>query len=135
MNYPYFYQQNYQQQNSFVHVQSENEARMYPVAYGGSVTFIDDNAPYCYTKTAGFSQFDTPTFKKFRLVEETPTDERKGPTEAQTVSSPDVIPDVIKAQIDALTARIEALENRKENDNEPVEHKTKSRSNVSASQK
>ena len=57
--------------SGFVRVQSEEEARRYPVAPGGSVTFIDENAPYCYTKSVDFSQLDRPTFKKFRLVEET----------------------------------------------------------------
>ena len=39
-----------QQNGGFVRVQNENEARMYPVAPGNSVTFINENAPYCYTK-------------------------------------------------------------------------------------
>lgn len=58
------------QNNGFVRVQSENDARMYPVAPGNSVTFIDDNAPYCYVKTMDFSQLDRPKFEKYRLVKE-----------------------------------------------------------------
>lgn len=58
------------QQSGFVRVQSENDARMYPVAPGNSVTFIDDNAPYCYVKTMDFSQLDRPKFEKYRLVKE-----------------------------------------------------------------
>lgn len=58
------------QNSGFIRVQSEEEARRYPVAPGGSVTFIDENAPYCYTKSVDFSQLDRPTFKRFRLVEE-----------------------------------------------------------------
>lgn len=58
------------QNNGFIRVQSEEEARKYPVAPGGSVTFIDENAPYCYTKSVDMSQLDRPIFKKFRLVEE-----------------------------------------------------------------
>ena len=46
------------------------EARNYPVAYGASVTFKDETAPYIYTKTMGFSQLDTPRFEKFRIVKE-----------------------------------------------------------------
>lgn len=53
----------------FVHVQSENEARQYPVAPGNSVTFIDDVLPFCYTKTMPTTQFEPPMFKKFKLVE------------------------------------------------------------------
>lgn len=58
------------QQGGFVPVNSENEARMYPVAPGNSVTFIDENSPYCYVKTMGFSQLDRPKFEKYRLVKE-----------------------------------------------------------------
>lgn len=73
-----YYAQNYQQnqnsqqiqQTGFVSVQSEAEARSYPVALGNSITFNDENAPYCYVKTMGFSQLDRPTFEKYRLVKE-----------------------------------------------------------------
>ena len=43
---------------------------MYPVAPGSSVTFINENAPYCYTKTVDMSQLDRPKFEKYRLVKE-----------------------------------------------------------------
>ena len=73
-----FYPQQYQQQMTqpqqtspnFVRVQNENEARMYPVAPGNSVMFIDENSPYCYTKTMDISQLDRPKFDKYRLVKE-----------------------------------------------------------------
>lgn len=58
------------QQSGFVLVPSEQEARNYPVAPGNSVTFKDENAPYCYVKTMGFNQFDRPTFERYRLVKE-----------------------------------------------------------------
>lgn len=64
------YVQNYQQNQSFVPVPNEMAARNYPVAYGHSVTFRDENAPYIYTKTMGFSQMETPVFEKYRLVKE-----------------------------------------------------------------
>lgn len=82
-NYPnYFYpqmQQAVQSQqpqsgNGFVSVRSEAEARSYPVAYGNSVTFKDENAPYIYTKTMGFSQLDRPIFDKYKLVKEEPSE-------------------------------------------------------------
>lgn len=69
------------QNGGFVSVRSEIEARNYPVAPGNSVTFIDENAPYCYTKTMGFSQLDRPRFEKFRLVKE---EETAQPTQAST---------------------------------------------------
>jgi hypothetical protein len=58
------------QNGGFVTVRSESEARSYPVAPGMSVTFKHETAPYCYTKTMGFSQFEAPRFEKFRLVKE-----------------------------------------------------------------
>ena len=58
------------QNGSIIHVQSESQAKEWPVAPGNSVTFIDDSAPYCYTKSMGMSQFDPPIFKRFRLIEE-----------------------------------------------------------------
>ena len=69
-------QQNYQpvqqqvQNGGFVTVRSEEEARNYPVAPGTSITFKNESAPYCYTKTMGFSQLEAPRFEKFRLVKE-----------------------------------------------------------------
>lgn len=73
------YQNQLQQQaqnirsGSLVSVSSEEEARMYPVGPGNSVTFKNENMPYIYTKTMGFSQLDRPTFEKYKLVkEETP---------------------------------------------------------------
>ena len=71
-NYPYFMQNQIpqQQQSAFISVRSEAEARNYPVAYGNSVTFKDETAPYVYSKTMGFSQLDKPVFEKYRLIKE-----------------------------------------------------------------
>lgn len=66
-------QQNNQQsiQNGgFVMVKSVQEAMSYPVAPGNSVTFKNENQPYIYTKTLGFSQLDQPIFEVFKLVKE-----------------------------------------------------------------
>ena len=59
-----------QMQGGFVTVRSEEEARNYPVAYGNSITMKDENSPYIYTKTMGFSQLDRPIFDKYKLVKE-----------------------------------------------------------------
>lgn len=79
---PYFQQpqMNYQpqqvqpqpqiQNNGFISVPSEEVARNYPVAPGNSVTFKNENAPYVYTKTMGFSQLDRPIFERYKLVKE-----------------------------------------------------------------
>lgn len=122
MNYPnYFYgqqpmqQQTMQIQNGgFVSVRSELEARNYPVAYGNSITFKDETAPYVYTKTMGFSQLDRPVFEKFKLVRE---DAQEPNFEAETKkvdnSSIDKVKDEIKAiwnEIDALKKGVEKYE-------------------------
>lgn len=72
----------------FVSVQSEDEARKWPVAPGNSMMFRDENAPFVYTKTMGFSQLDRPIFDKYKLVRmedpvppvETQTDTRSSGT-------------------------------------------------------
>lgn len=66
-------------QGGFIRVRNENEARMYPVAPGNSVTFIDEVQPYCYTKTVNMGQLDRPIFEKYRLVKE---DDAPAPVEA-----------------------------------------------------
>lgn len=75
--YPPNYNQNFQpqpaiqvQNGGFIPVPSEDVARNYPVAPGNSVTFKNENAPYVYTKTMGFSQLDRPLFEKYKLVKE-----------------------------------------------------------------
>lgn len=56
-------------QSGFISVMNEQEARNYPLAPGNSITFKDESGPYVYVKTMGFSQFDSPTFKKYKLTE------------------------------------------------------------------
>ena len=97
MAYPMYQQQYYQpQQQTIVSVRNEAEARNYPVAFGASVTFKDETAPYIYTKTMGFSQLDTPRFEKFRIVREEPSD-----AETVNLSSEDLLAPVW-AEIEAL---------------------------------
>ena len=113
--YPQYYPQNPQQQmpptqqlnsNGLVPVPSEMVARNYPVGFGQSVSFRDENAPYLYTKTMGFSQLDTPRFEKYRLVKEEAETPVKEPQSSQTVN---VSTDELKAEIEALNKEIEAL--------------------------
>lgn len=98
MNYPYYYQQQPQgqiQSGGLVSVRNINEARNYPVAPGNSVTFKDENSPYIYTKTMGFSQLDRPIFEVFRLTKEETTHEAK--------------PDDYRQEIDNIKAEVERL--------------------------
>ena len=94
-------------QTSFVHVQSENEARAYPVAPNNSVTFIDENRPYLYTKTADASQLGGSRFEKYRLEKEA-TEGSSGFQEKQY----NVSDFATKQQIEALEKKISVLEER-----------------------
>ena len=97
--------QNQVQNGGFVSVRNEMEARSYPVAYGVSVNFKDETAPYIYVKTMGLSQFDTPVFEKYRLVKE-PTTPDKAPETEDTYK---LAFDELKGEIDALKADMKAL--------------------------
>ena len=91
MIYPNYYQQipqqpmnyqpnqwNYSQQtqtpivqnSGFISVRSEEEARNYPIAPGTSLRFQDENAPFVYEKIMGFSQFEKPSFTRYKLVKD-----------------------------------------------------------------
>jgi len=93
------------QNNTFVPVSNINEAKNYMVAYGNSVTFKDENAPYIYTKTA-ISQMDAPIFKKYRLVEETSDLPVNAPKEEMTM---DLSVYVTKDEFGALQKELQAL--------------------------
>lgn len=96
----------------FIPVQNENEARMYRLAPGTSATFIDENAPYCYTKTEGVSQLDRPIFKRFRLVEELDSsqDAPQSPQSAATNGGIDLSAYALQADLDAFKQRLDELQ-------------------------
>lgn len=113
--YPYnpYYQQPFQQtaqqpqqihNGGYVSVRSEDEALMYPVAPGNSVTFINELAPYQYKKTMGFSQFDKPIFEKFRVIKE-----ENAPVSEEKENTSNDIPYALKTDYEALRDEIEAL--------------------------
>lgn len=89
---------------SIVPVPNEIIARNYPLAPGTSGTFINENEPYCYTKTMGLGQFDRPVFKRYRLVEEpdAPQGEQSAPTTPATVENSAAVSEKINADIEAL---------------------------------
>jgi len=107
--------------SSFVLVRNEAEARNYPVAYGNSVNFKDENAPYLYVKTMGVSQFDQPVFEKYRLTKETVTEPSNLPIEG----GEDIKPindrlDGLKAEIRQIWAEIDRIkEEVTDNDAKP----------------
>lgn len=109
-------------QGGFVRVQSEQEARAYPVAPGNSITFIDESRPYCYTKSVDMSQLDRPKFDRYRLVKEedapapsgvdAPVRPENGP---QSHDAPGVGKSsdyALKTDLGPLWAEIEALKRR-----------------------
>lgn len=62
------------QNGGFVSIPSAEMVYSYPVAMGNCVTFKVEGKPIVMEKSMGFSQFDAPRIKKYRLVEETDTD-------------------------------------------------------------
>lgn len=101
------------QQSGFVPVRSEQEARSYPVAPGNSVTFKDENAPYCYVKTMGFNQLDQPTFERYRLVkEESPVTAQNAPTSADSADGSKDTAYALKSDLGAIWSEIDAIKEK-----------------------
>jgi hypothetical protein len=110
------------QQSGFVLVQSEQEARAYPVAPGNSITFKDEAKPYCYVKTMGFNQLDRPTFERYRLVkEDSQSEARESPT---TNGQPATAKNTTYATKDDLAAVWDELDALKEKLQAQAEKKT-----------
>lgn len=130
MAYPnYYYPVNYQpyqmqptqmsganqpQTTGFIRVPHEDVARNWNVPPGMSLTFIDENSPYCYIKTAGISQFDRPKFERYRLVkEDEPSQTREAPAtkeqpgEYKNSSEPQY---ALKTDLEALQGHFKRLE-------------------------
>lgn len=119
-NYGYYPQQNYMaqaqqqpqqiQNGGLISVRNEMEARNYPIAPGNSITFKDENSPYVYTKTMGFSQLDRPTFEKFRLVKEDIAETvQNGSNSAQTQNPINLSDYVKKSEFDQLRKEFETF--------------------------
>ena len=120
-----FYPSNYQffqqpQQASFIRVQSEAQAREWPIAPGNSMTFIDDNSPYCYTKSMGMSQFDIPVFKRFKLIEEPIENNQKKQEEPSDSPQVNLSEYMTKAEFEPFKVLLERIE-KELYENEPVE--------------
>lgn len=122
--YPQIYQQPQSGTGNFVSVPNEMTARNYPLAPGNSITFIDENSPYCYTKTMGLNQLDRPTFKRYRLVEEPdiPQNAQSATQTSEQVQASTTIPDNIKADIAALRTLYDELRADVEKIKESADH-------------
>ena len=101
------------QQSGFVLVPSEQEARNYPVAPGNSVTFKDENAPYCYVKTMGFNQLDRPTFERYRLVkEDSVVTAQSAPASADSAEGSKDTAYALKSDLGAIWSEIDAIKEK-----------------------
>lgn len=101
------------QQSGLVLIPSEQDARNYPVAPGNSITFKDENAPYCYVKTMGFNQLDRPTFERYRLVkEDSPVTAQNAPTSADSAERSKDTAYALKSDLTAIWGEIDALKER-----------------------
>lgn len=100
------------QNGGFIQVHNEDEARNYPIAPGNSVTFKDENAPYVYTKTMGFSQLDRPIFEKYRLVKEEDIQTQNQPVNAPSPQAVNMIDYALKTDLTALQEEIDVLKQR-----------------------
>lgn len=121
-NYGYPYQQ-YQpmvqqatqqpqiQNSGFVSVRSKQEALMWPIAPGNSITFKDEGAPYIYTKTMGLSQLDRPIFETYRLIkEDAPESSQPTVQHSQTQQAGDTSNYALKSDLEVLAAAYQRLQ-------------------------
>ena len=110
-------QQQMQIQNGgFMIVKSEQEVLNYPVGCGNSVNFKIENAPYLYTKTMGFSQFDKPVIEKYRLIKEEAQEPQTEPKNDKTYMN---TIDELKGEIKAIWKEIDGLK-LKETENDEL---------------
>ena len=101
------------QQSGFVLVQSEQEARAYPVAPGNSITFKDESQPFCYVKTMGFNQLDRPTFERYRLVkEDSPVTAQNATTSADSAEWSKDTAYALKSDLTAIWSELDALKDK-----------------------
>jgi predicted phage-related endonuclease len=82
----------------------------YPVAAGNCVTFKIEGKPVVMEKSVGFSQFDAPTIKRYRLVKEDIAEPQEmhqnGDNEIEAVKS---TINGLKGEIDALWREIDGI--------------------------
>lgn len=97
-----------------VSVANEDEARRYPVAPGYTVTMRDENGPYLYEKTMGYSQLDQPIFRKARIVFEDDAIKQKQQEKPEEPAEPPKVYAELK-QLEALRDAV-AIEFKKMRD-------------------
>ena len=70
--------------------------------------FKDENSPYVYTKTMGFSQLDRPQFEKYRLVKEEADNVTEPTTETKT-NTPNYL---VSTDLDPIFKQLEDFKSR-----------------------
>lgn len=95
----------------FVPVANENVARNYPVGYGNTVVFKDENSPRMYVKAMGYSQLESPIFEKYVREEDKPI------SDDVNEKSNNLSYDDLKAEIDGVKGDIKWLKDRIQNRN------------------
>lgn len=101
------------QNGGFVSVPSEEMVYSYPVAMGNCVTFKIEGKPIVMEKSVGFSQFEAPRIKRFRLVEE---EVNKPKDDTADISDMDKV----KSDIREIWGKLDEIENsRKKNQPQP----------------
>lgn len=106
---------------ALIPVPDEDFARSYPVAFGQSVSFRDENQPYIYTKTMGVSQMEPPSFKKYKLVEEPTGDPEKSPEGNFSNSFMDKMKEDLSSIFESLAALQESVKNLTDSTDESKE--------------
>lgn len=97
------------QNGGLVSVRNIQEALNYPIAPGNSVMFKDENSPFIYVKTRGFSQLDEPIFEKYRLVKE---EQPQAVNNNESVVNDYALKSDLQATQDALIKQINDLQAR-----------------------
>lgn len=140
-NYPQLYPQNYTQPNyyqqqqaqaqnlqqqqtpqmqngGFLPAPNENYVNSYPVGAGNCITFKIEGKPIVMEKSMGFSQFESPKIKRYRLVEEEAAEE-KPVSEYETLLSR---LDNLESEIDGLKKKLSNNYRKKENTDDTKSH-------------
>lgn len=91
------------QNGGFITIPHESMVDSYPVEMGKCVTFKVEGKPIVLEKSKGFSQFEPPMIKRFRLVEE---EEIK---EVKEATPENIALDGVKEEIKSIWSAIEEI--------------------------
>lgn len=103
------------QNGGFIPVPNEDMVHTYPVEMGKCVTFKVEGKPIVLEKIRGFSQFEAPIIKRYRLIEEEKQDDVKEATQEN------VVLDSVREEIKAIWGEIASLKESKR----PIPNKKK----------